>query len=53
MIFKRPDFSGENIVPVHMTFLNTMFWNVEIEPGMETEKTINFTITTVKKTKAK
>ncbi|MBO4857947.1 MAG: DUF1926 domain-containing protein [Treponema sp.] len=53
MIFKRPDFVCNEIIPVHMTFLNTMFWNVEIEPGKETEKTINFTITSVKKVRSK
>ena len=53
MIFKRPDFVCNEIIPVHMTFLNTMFWNVEIEPGKETEKTINFTITSVKKVRNK
>ena len=53
MIFKRPGFDETQIVPVHMTFVNTMFWNVEIEPGKETEKTINFTITTVKKVRNK
>lgn len=51
IIFKRPDFNGVDIVPVHMTFVNTMFWNVEIEPGKETERTINFTITSVRKEK--
>lgn len=49
LIFKRPDFNGIDLVPVHMTFVNTLFWNVEIEPGKETERTINFTITSVKK----
>ncbi|MBR5645619.1 MAG: DUF1926 domain-containing protein [Treponema sp.] len=33
----------------HMSFVNTFFWDVELEPGMETEKTLNFTITNVKK----
>lgn len=51
LIFKRPDFNGDEIVPVHMTFVTSMFWHVQIEPGKETERTINFTITAVKKTK--
>ena len=34
---------------VHMTFVSTMFWDVSIEPGKEIEKTINFTITNLKK----
>jgi hypothetical protein len=32
-----------------MTFVSTMFWDVSIEPGKEIEKTINFTITNLKK----
>lgn len=53
IIFKRPDFNGKDIVPVHMTFVSTMFWKVEIDPYKETERTINFTITAVKKEKVK
>lgn len=53
MIFRRPDFDGEDIVPVSMTFVNTLFWNINLEPGRESEKTINFTITAVKKERKK
>jgi len=49
LIFKRPDFYGDKIVDVDMTFVTTMFWEIDLEPGMETERTINFTITAVKK----
>ena len=45
--FLRPNYKGENI-PVEKTFVSTLFWDVEIEPGMETEKNINFTITAKK-----
>ena len=49
IIFKRPDFYANQIVPVNMTFVSTMYWDIELAPGKETERTINFTITTVKK----
>jgi len=49
IIFNRPDFNGIDMVPVHLTFVSTLYWNVNIEPGKEIEKTINFTITNVKK----
>ncbi len=38
-----------NNSPVHLSFVSTMFWNVSVEPGKEIEKTINFTITNLKK----
>lgn len=53
LVFNRPDFNNNDPVPVAMTFINTLFWNVDIEPGKEIEKTINFTITSVKKEKRK
>lgn len=53
MIFRRPNFSGNDIVPVSMTFVNTLFWDINLEPGMECEKTINFAITSVKKERKK
>ena len=49
IIFKRPDFYANQIVPVNMTFVSTMYWDIELAPGKETERTINFTITAVKK----
>ena len=33
------------------TFVSTLYWDIDIESGKETEKTINFTITSVKKAK--
>lgn len=51
IVFMRPDFSSAAAVPVSMTMVSTLFWNIDIEPGMETEKTINFTIAAPVKTK--
>jgi len=35
--------------PCQMTFVSTLFWDVNIDSGKEIEKTINFTITNIKK----
>ena len=44
IVFNRPEYTtGEN-VPASMTFANTLFWDINLEPGMEMEKTINFSI---------
>ena len=51
IIFKRPDYYTSKLVTCSATFVSTMFWNVDIESGKETEKTINFSITSVKKEK--
>lgn len=53
ILFKRPDFMTNKIVPVSMTFVSTLYWDIKLEPGKETERTINFTITPVKKEKPK
>ena len=53
LIFKRPNATGEELTPVHMTFVNTLFWDINLEPGMETEKNINFSIVQIKKTRNK
>jgi 4-alpha-glucanotransferase len=44
IMFKRPEYNGTEIVPTAMTFAAAMFWNVELEPGREMEKTVNFSI---------
>ena len=44
IIFRRPDYFSGELVPAGMTFSNSMLWEVNLEPGMEMEKTINFTI---------
>lgn len=51
IIYKRPDSSASNIVPVDLTTVSTLIWDIDIEPGMETEKNINFTIIPTRKTK--
>lgn len=51
IIFKRPDYSSSEPIPVSMTYVSSLIWSLDIEPGMETEKTINFAISTVKKEK--
>lgn len=48
--FKRPDRNGE-IKTVQNCLVSTLFWDIELEPGMETEKNINFAIVSVKKQK--
>ncbi len=48
--FKRPDKKG-NIITAQSALVSTLFWNIELEPGMETEKNINFAIVSVKKQK--
>lgn len=49
--YKRPEFYNKELKAVGLTYCSTLFWNVEIEPGMETEKSINFTISSIKKNK--
>ena len=52
LIFKRPvSKSIYELKNCHMSFVNTFFWDVNLEPGMETEKTLNFTIMNVQKNK--
>ena len=47
----RPGFDGSKIAPVNMNYESSIFWDINIEPGRETEKSINFTIIPVKKIK--
>ena len=49
--YNRPGFDGNKIAPVAITHTASIFWDVNIEPGRETEKSINFTIIPVKKIK--
>ncbi len=44
IVFKRPEYTTGELVPAGMTFANTMFWDITLAPGMEMEKTINFSI---------
>lgn len=49
IVFKRPEYTTGELIPAGMTFANTMFWDIELTPGMEMEKTINFSIFSQKK----
>ena len=49
VIFHRPDFYTNQLTTTAATFVSTMFWDIDIESGKETEKTVNFSITSVKK----
>ena len=51
VIFHRPDYYTNQLTTSAATFVSTLFWNIEVESGKETEKTVNFTITSVKKIK--
>ncbi|MCQ2572722.1 MAG: DUF1926 domain-containing protein [Treponema sp.] len=44
--FLRPDFKSteENFIPLSMTYVSTLFWDIDIQPGKEIEKNFNFTI---------
>ncbi|MBQ1180835.1 MAG: DUF1926 domain-containing protein [Treponema sp.] len=44
IVFNRPEYITGEIVPAGMTFANTMFWDINLEPNMEMEKTINFSV---------
>lgn len=44
IIFNRPEYISGELVPASMTFANTLCWDIELTPGMEMEKTINFNI---------
>lgn len=49
IVFKRPEYTTGELIPAGMTFANTMFWDIVLTPGMEMEKTINFSIFSQKK----
>lgn len=51
LTFRRPDFSTNKIAPVGLTYVSTLYWSLDIEPGMEIEKNISFTISSIKKQK--
>lgn len=44
IIFKRQNISEVEIVPVDLTNVHALFWNINLEPKMETEKSVNFSI---------
>lgn len=53
IIFKRPN--NENLVlePVSLTYVSSIFWDINLEPGKETEKSINLMFVPIKKIKEK
>ena len=50
--FNRPAFDKSKICPAGITYASSLFWDINIEAGRETEKSINFTIIPVKKIKS-
>jgi len=52
IVFNRQNMQCEEAKPVSMTYESTLYWDINIGPGMETEKSINFTIIPVKKIKS-
>jgi hypothetical protein len=52
ILFNRSNMQGSELKPVSMTYESTLYWDINIGPGMETEKSINFTIIPVKKIKS-
>ncbi len=52
ILFNRSNMQGSELKPVNMTYESTLYWDINIGPGMETEKSINFTIIPVKKIKS-
>lgn len=44
ILFRRPEYASGEIVDAGMTFSGTIFWDLNIEPGKEIEKTINFSV---------
>lgn len=53
IVFHRPEKAGGKAVPAAMTLCTAMHWPVDLEPGMETEKTVNFSIIAMKRKRTK
>ena len=51
LFIKRAGFDSENLQNVNQIAVSSLWWDINIEPGRETEKSINFTIIPVKKIK--
>ena len=49
--FNRTGFNNDKNDLVSISYSSSLVWDINIEPGMETEKSINFTIIPVKKVK--
>ena len=53
IVFHRPEKAGGKAVPAAMTLCTAMHWPIDLEPGMETEKTVNFSIIAMKRKRTK
>jgi len=53
LLFNRPEFDEKHVCPSSMTFVSSQYWEVNLEPHMETEKNINFSIASIKKERRK
>lgn len=53
LIFKRPRLDSIYLESVAMTFVTSIFWDINLEPGKETEKSINLMFVPIKKIKEK
>ena len=51
--FKRPDTDTKENKVAGKTYVSTLFWNLEIEPGKEIEKNFNFAVYTPRKNRKK
>lgn len=51
VIFRRPNYKTDKLEICSAAFVSTLYWDVDIESQKETEKTINFTINSIKKEK--
>jgi len=49
VFFKRPASSGDRLKIAGNTLVSSLSWNVDLAPGMEMEKTINFSMIVPKK----
>lgn len=47
--FRRPEAASGEPVPICMSFAAVMFWHICLEPGMEMEKTVNFSVAVERK----
>lgn len=42
--FSRPNWQTGEMIDLAMTYVSTLFWDLDIEPGKEIEKNFNFTV---------
>lgn len=53
IVFNRPDIHTGNLVPLGITYVSTLFWDLQVPPGKEIEKNFNFTIFSTHKARKK